>query len=105
MNHLSRKITTNARAIGRVTLLSSSTLVIAAIALTGVAMLTLPGNLRADAQPILVEEDIEIPCLPPPDGNGCSLENEPETIDKTTPSGTRIIINPIFVPRSGEVPF
>jgi hypothetical protein len=48
--------------------------VIAAIAITGLTIFSLPSNMRADAQ-IVIDRIIEIPCSPP-----CPPEAEPEDV-------------------------
>jgi hypothetical protein len=67
----------------RAIILTRKQIVIAAIAITGLIMSAFPYTMPASADHLAVnvDEDIEIPCLPPPDANGCSIENEPEDLD------------------------
>jgi hypothetical protein len=64
---------------------------IAAIAVTGVLVSSLPFNMEAFAQ-ILIDREIEIPCIP-----YCNIANEPEDIDIDTPAGS-VLIGFSFVP-------
>ena len=63
---------------------------IAAIAVTGVLVTSLPYNMVAFAQ-IIIDREIEIPCEP-----YCIID-EPEDIDIDTPAGS-VLIGFSFVP-------
>lgn len=72
--------------------LAHKQIVIAAIAITGLAMYAFPGNIIAAAQTI-INRNIEIPCLP-----YCNVANEPDDVDVSIPGVLELHLSFSFVP-------
>jgi hypothetical protein len=72
--------------------LAHKQIVIAAIAITGLAMYAFPSNILAAAQ-IVIDRTIEIPCLP-----YCNVANEPDDVDVSIPGVLELHLSFSFVP-------
>jgi hypothetical protein len=72
--------------------LAHKQIVIAAIAITGLAMYAFPGTILAAAQTV-IDRTIEIPCLP-----YCNVANEPDDVDVSIPGVLELHLSFSFVP-------
>jgi hypothetical protein len=71
--------------------LAHKQIVIAAIAITGLALYAFPSTMLAAAQTV-INRDIEIPCLP-----YCNVANEPEDVDVSIPGVLELHLSFSFV--------
>jgi hypothetical protein len=72
--------------------LAHKQIVIAAIAITGLAMYAFPSTILAAAQTV-IDRTIEIPCLP-----YCNIANEPDDVDVSIPGVLELHLSFSFVP-------
>jgi hypothetical protein len=76
----------------RSAVLAHKQIVIAAIAITGLAMYAFPSTILAAAQTV-IDRTIEIPCLP-----YCNIANEPDDVDVSIPGVLELHLSFSFVP-------